>query len=245
MTFVPYLLEYKDCLGGIICYNKLYKESNHIYFMADLKPIKKSYSERKDIIKNRLKHFKNVWNEDDKRIFAELCFCLLTPQSKAKICDKAIETLVKTKLLFNGTEKNIKDHLIGVRFNNNKARYIIQAREMFGNSSSIKIKNKIKEFKDNLELREWLVNNVKGVGYKESGHFLRNIGMYENITILDRHILKNLHKYNIIGEIPKSLSKNKYFEIEEKMKKFADEIKIPVEELDLLFWSEETGEVFK
>lgn len=211
----------------------------------DLGYLKKSYSERKEIIKNRLKYFKSVWNEDEKRIFSELCFCLLTPQSKAKICDKAIQNLIKTNLLFNGQEKDIKDFLIGVRFNNNKAKYIVQAREMFSNSNEIKIKDKLNEFKDSLEIREWLVKNVKGMALKESSHFLRNIGMYENITILDRHILKNLHKYNIIGEIPNPLTRNKYFEIEERMKKFADEIGIPVEELDLLFWSEETGEVFK
>ena len=211
----------------------------------DLDYLKKSYSERGDIIKERLKYFKSVWNEDDKRIFAELCFCLLTPQSKAKICDKAIQNLVKTNLLYKGTEKEIKDYLIGVRFNNNKAKYIIQARDFFSNSNGLKIKNKLNEFKDNLQLREWLVKNVKGMGYKESSHYLRNIGMYENMTILDRHILKNLHKHKVIEEVPNPLTKNKYFEIEEKMKKFADEIDIPVEELDLLFWSEETGEVFK
>lgn len=211
----------------------------------DLEYLKKSYSDRKKIIKNRLKYFKGVWNEDEKRIFAELCFCLLTPQSKAKICDKAIENLVKTNLLYKGTEKDIKDFLIGVRFNNNKARYIILARELFSNSNEIKIKDKLKEFEDNLRIREWLVKNVKGMALKESSHFLRNIGMYENITILDRHILKNLHKHKVISEIPNPLTRNKYFEIEEKMKKFADEVNIPVEELDLLFWSEETGEVFK
>ncbi len=208
----------------------------------DLNYLKKIYSERKEIIKNRLKYFKSVFDENDKRIFAELCFCLLTPQSRAKICDAAIQNLVKTGLLYNGTEKEIKDFLIGVRFNNNKAKYIIQAREMFKN---IPIKDKIKEFEDNLKMREWLASNINGMALKESSHFLRNIGMYENITILDRHILKNLHKYNVIEEIPNPLTKNKYLEIEEKMKKFANEVGISVEEMDLLFWSEETGEVFK
>jgi len=213
--------------------------------MGDFEYLKKSYSERKNIIKDRLKYFKGVWNEDDKRIFSELCFCLLTPQSKAKICDKAIQNLVKTNLLFTGTENDVKDYIIGVRFNNNKAKYIMQAREIFSNSSSISIKNKLKEFNEPLKLREWLVNNINGFGLKESSHFMRNIGMYENITILDRHILKNLNKYNIINEVPNPLTKKQYLEIEEKMKNFAIEIGIPVEEMDLLFWSEETGEVFK
>jgi len=39
---------------------------------------------------------------------------------------------------------------------------------------------------------EWLVKNLTGLGYKEAGHFLRNIGSGK-IAILDRHILRNLH----------------------------------------------------
>ncbi len=211
----------------------------------DIDYLKKGYEARKEIIKNRLKEFRLVINEDEKRIFAELCFCLLTPQSKAKLCDAAIRNLVRTNLLFNGTEKEIKDYLIGVRFNNNKSRYVIQARNMFSNGNGIEIKNKIKQFDDHLKLREWLVNNVNGIGLKEAVHFLRNIGIYADMAILDRHILKNLYKHNVIDEIPKTLGRKKYFEIEKKMREFSNEINIPMEELDLLFWSNETGEVFK
>ena len=94
-------------------------------------------------------------------------------------------------------------------------------------------------------MRNWLFENVKGMGLKESAHFLRNIGIYENLTILDRHILKNLNKHGVIDEIPNPLSKKQYLEIEKKFLEFAKEINIPTEELDLLFWSEQTGEVFK
>ena len=90
-----------------------------------------------------------------------------------------------------------------------------------------------------------MVDNVKGLGWKEASHFLRNIGHYEDMVILDRHILKNLLKHGAIDEIPETLTDKRYFEIEEKFKQFSKEIKIPVEEIDLLFWSEETGEVFK
>ncbi len=83
------------------------------------------------------------------------------------------------------------------------------------------------------------------MGYKESSHFLRNIGFGDDIAILDRHILKNLVKYGVIKEIPKSLTDKKYLEIEQKMKKFSEEAEIPFSHLDLLWWSEETGEIFK
>lgn len=89
------------------------------------------------------------------------------------------------------------------------------------------------------------MKNVKGMGYKEASHFLRNIGLADDLAILDRHILKNLKIFGIIEEIPKSLSKKKYLEIEEKMRNLANEVNIPLSHLDLLFWSKETGEIFK
>ena len=93
--------------------------------------------------------------------------------------------------------------------------------------------------------REWLAKNVKGLGFKEASHFLRNIGFGQDVAILDRHILNNLKRLGVIDIIPKSLTPKRYSEIEERMAKFSKAMGIPLEELDLLFWSEETGHVFK
>src|SRR3989344_2831258 len=161
------------------------------------------YQKSKKEIKARLEHFSRIPKED---YFYELCFCILTPQSNAKQCDKAVQDLIKRKY----KEK----------------------------------KKAMDEIKDNQELREWLVKNVKGISYKESAHFLRNVG-YRNLAILDRHILKNLVKYGGIKELPKTLTKKKYFEIENQFKEFSKKVNIPIDELDLLFWSMEAGEIFK
>jgi N-glycosylase/DNA lyase len=83
------------------------------------------------------------------------------------------------------------------------------------------------------------------MGYKEASHFLRNIGMGEDLAILDRHILKNLKILGVISEIPVSLTRNKYLEIEIKMRDFAENVKIPMSHLDLLLWYKETKEIFK
>ena len=95
------------------------------------------------------------------------------------------------------------------------------------------------------ETREWFVKNVKGLGYKEASHFLRNIGLGKNFAILDVHILKNLKRYKVIKKIPPSISKKTYIKIEESVREFSGRINIPLEELDLLFWSHETGVIFK
>ena len=60
-----------------------------------------------------------------------------------------------------------------------------------------------------------------------------------------RNELKNLNNLKVIDEIPKTLTKKKYLELEEKFKQFSNKLKIPIDELDLLFWSQETGEIFK
>ncbi len=193
----------------------------------------KSYESKKQIIKQRLEEFRK--KKSDKEIFAELCFCLLTPQSKANLCWNAIEKLKEKNLLLQGSAAGVKKWLAGVRFANNKSKYIIDARRHF----PLNISNNAKA------MREWLVKNVKGIGMKEASHFLRNIGYGGDMAILDRHILKNLKKFNVINEIPKSLAAKKYLEIEEKMRRFAGKTSIPLAELDLLFWSGETGEVFK
>lgn len=114
-----------------------------------------------------------------------------------------------------------------------------------GGWKGVSIKPILSKFNDVNKLREWLVNNIKGIGYKEASHFLRNIGFGKNIAILDRHILRNLKIFGVIKEIPKSISKAKYMKIEKIMAGFAKEVDIPISHLDLLLWYKETGEIFK
>jgi N-glycosylase/DNA lyase len=206
--------------------------------------IKKDYLLRKNKITARIKDFDSISkNGNDKDIFVELVFCILTPQSKAKFCWAAVENLLKTDLLWKGTEAQIVNELNGVRFKYKKAKYIIEARKKFFNR--IPLKSAINDFPDNIEARDYIVENIKGIGYKEASHFLRNIGKGQNLAILDRHILKNLVIYDVIKEVPGSITKDRYFDIEKKMIKFSNRINIPVMHLDLLFWSKETGEIFK
>lgn len=206
--------------------------------------LKKIYKIRKPEIVNRLNDFKKIWNSDDKTIFSELCFCILTPQSKAESCDSVICELTKNKLLFKGSPEEIMPYVKRARFYRNKSRYIVEARERFQNNSHINIKNKINS-SDIINTREWLVKNIKGIGYKEAGHFLRNIGLGQDLAILDIHILRNLKNLGVIDELPKTLTPKKYFEIEERLRKFSKKIKIPMAHLDLLFWSMGTGKIFK
>jgi len=196
-------------------------------------------------IHNRIFDFKSVWNEaNEKRLFQELAFCLLTPQSKAENAWKTIIKLTENNKLFEANTSSISDDLNLVRFRNNKASYLVEAREIFFNNPK-GIRETLSEFTSVSEKRKWLNNNIKGYGLKESSHFLRNIGFVEDIAILDRHILKNLKKFNVIDEIPKSISEKKYFQIENQMKEFSNEIGISLAHLDFIFWYSETNTIFK
>ena len=89
------------------------------------------------------------------------------------------------------------------------------------------------------------MKNIKGFGMKEASHFLRNIGLGDNLAILDVHILDNLKTLGVIDEIPKNMSDKNYLKIESKLRDFSRLVGIPMDELDLVFWSEETGIIFK
>ncbi len=205
------------------------------------------YASKRDDIKKRLQDFHQLWLEsDDRKIFSELAFCLCTPQSKATAADIAIRRATEAGHLYGGKAEEIAGHLTrsGVRFGNNKARYIVEARDYFTQGGMLKIKSKL-NFDDLVGMRNWLADNVIGIGMKEASHFLRNISFGKDLAILDRHILKNLKKYGVIAEIPKVLSKQTYLDIEEKVRRFSKQVRIPMAELDLLFWSEEAGQIFK
>jgi N-glycosylase/DNA lyase len=213
--------------------------------IKDINQLTKSYKAKKNEIKKRLEEFREMLNQPDEKIFAELAFCICTPQSKAIAAWDAVTVLLKNGYLLSGSEKLIRPFLNAVRFADNKTKYIVEARDIFTKDGRLQIKEKIKSFDDVSGLREWLAENVKGLGMKESSHFLRNIGLGFDLAILDVHILNGLKEYAVIEEIPKTLTKKNYLEMEKKVREFSKLVGIPMDELDLLFWSEETGIIFK
>ncbi|CAD7776651.1 N-glycosylase/DNA lyase [Candidatus Methanoperedenaceae archaeon GB37] len=210
-----------------------------------VRELQQTYKSIREQIIVRLGEFGQVMKEGgEDRIFAELVFCILTPQSRAKLCWAAVESLMSKDLLLKGGREEIVRELSGVRFKYRKAEYIIAAREEFIDNGELDIREKIIGLGVE-ERRDFLVRKVKGIGYKEASHFLRNVALSEDMAILDRHVLRSLRSLGVIEEIPRSLSRKRYLEIEEKMKDFAEEFCIPMSHLDLTLWYRETGEVFK
>ena len=216
------------------------EEAEQQYSIRELKEL---YAPVKGQIDARLGDFRQIWEKaTDEKLFIELVFCLLTPQSKAKTCWKAVQRLSRKFMISEGEPCQIQEELFGVRFNRRKAEYICLARKTFSTSP---LRTTLNEFNSPFEAREWLVENVLGLGYKEASHFLRNIGLGEDLAILDRHILKNLVLLGVIKEVPSTLSRKTYLDIERKMTEFSKDAGIPMGKLDLLLWYKEAGEVFK
>jgi N-glycosylase/DNA lyase len=208
--------------------------------------IKALYQAKKKEVSLRLEEFKGVWEKGAREeIFAELVYCILTPMARGTMCCAAVDTMVRTGILFTGSKNQIKRKLIGARFIHKKSAYIVEAREKFLDDGSDSLRSVLGSIGDGQGAREWLVKNVKGIGYKEASHFLRNIGFTQDLAILDRHILKNLCLLGIIGKLPGSLSRRRYVDMEKKMRGFSNEVHIPMGHLDLLLWYKETGEILK
>ena len=87
------------------------------------------------------------------------------------------------------------------------------------------------------------MRNIKGIGYKEASHFLRNIG-YTEYAIIDFHIVDLLVKNNLLQK-PKAITKTKYLEIELLLKSIGNKLNLNMAELDLYLWFLETGKILK
>ena len=184
-------------------------------------------------IKERIKYFQEI-GQSKKDIFLELCFCILTANYQAKKSWEIQDKFKKELLTSNEEELRKILKTAGHRFWPQRAERIVLIRN---------IKKDLSKEIEKVGIRNWLVKNVKGLGMKESSHFLRNIGKLD-YAIIDFHIVDILVKENII-ERPKSITPKKYIEIEEELKKIAKKVNLSLGELDLYLWYMETGTILK
>jgi len=192
----------------------------------------------KKTVDSRIQEFKEMGSRPGSDIFKELCFCILTANFSAAGGIKIQSEIGNGFLTMTEPELAKKLHELGHRFPNIRAKYIVEARK-YADS----LKETISSFDNEDEIREWLVKNVPGIGYKEASHFLRNIG-FENLAIIDFHIIDLLVKHKLV-EKPKTLTRSNYMKIENLLKNIAKKLDISLAELDLYLWCAETGKVLK
>ena len=204
--------------------------------ISSINSLKKS--KIKSVIDTRLKEFSVIKEMKKEKIFKELCFCIMTANCGAEKCIEIHEKIDNGFINLSNENLVKKFKELGYRFPNIRSKYIIEARSQINNLEKV-----IKDDEIDFNLRDWLVKNIKGLGYKEASHFLRNIG-FNDYAIIDFHIIDILEKHSLIQK-PKTISKKKYLEIEEILKKIALRLKLNLAELDLYLWYLETGKILK
>ena len=232
--------------------------------MEKIEQLKGDYKNKKEKIKERLREFEKFFNEpyswfynsnnlvlmpvetkDDNRLFEELSFCIFTANTSAEMGLKAVDAV--RNVLMTGTADDMTRRLEGVyRFNNVRPAHIIHTRNYLKNALNFELKKKINSFSSKNELRDFFALNkdIKGLGYKEASHFLRNIG-FKGYGILDKHIINSLHEFGIIKTNDKPKNNKEYLEIEQKFIDFSKQVGIGMDELDLLLWSRKNGRILK
>jgi len=208
--------------------------------------IKAAHTERRDKIRARLAEFEAVWErETDERLWEEMVFCFFTGGCSAKMGLRSIEAV--RPLLITGTHDELMNALVGRhRYPRARSGYIVASRLFLQEHCGLQLRKKLQSFENPLERRDWLVKEkrIKGLGYKEASHFLRNIGL-KGYAILDKHILRSLAELEIIDDPKPPNTRSKYLTVESKLKNLAEVLQIDFDELDLVLWSMKTGEILK
>ncbi len=209
--------------------------------------LQNSYREKRAAIRARLAEFEAIGREgDDARLFEELVYCIFTAGASARMGLNSVERI--RPHLLKATHPRLNRLLIGAhRYPRARSGYVVHTRSYLKRDCGLQLRERLESFGDDAEARrDFFARNpgIKGIGYKEASHYLRNIG-YRGYAILDKHILRALRDCSVIDSPHPPATKKKYLAVEEQMRKFADDIKINFDELDLLLWSNKTGEILK
>src|SRR4051812_39310077 len=142
--------------------------------------LRAAFEVRQKEIRSRLREFRELWQTaSDARLWEEMVFCIFTAGASAKMGLKSVEAL--RPLLRAGAHHEMTNALVAAgahRFPNARPGYVIVTRDYLQESFSMRLRERLTSFRDPIERREWLARDpkVKGLGYKEASHFLRNIG---------------------------------------------------------------------
>ncbi|RUM61711.1 MAG: N-glycosylase [Persephonella sp.] len=215
--------------------------------------IKEAIEEVKQFVDKRINEFKNLkikgltefnfnpfleiepYKAD---IFSEASFCILTANSSATLGIK-----IQKEVGIKGFKEYPLEKLFqifkekGHRFAMQRAERIVSLREKEN------LLYQIVKMDNGKEARELLVKNIKGYGYKEASHFLRNVG-FEDVAIIDRHISRFLFENGLVKP-RKTITKKVYLECEEALNKISKNLGLTQGELDLYIFYIKTKKVLK
>lgn len=210
--------------------------------------IRATHKARRQEILRRLDQFRELWRSgSDEQLWEELVYCIFTAGASARMGYRAVEAV--RPFLLTGKKQQMTAALKRAgahRFPVERPGYIVITRRYLREHCGMALRQKLQSFEDPLERRDWLAREkrIKGLGYKESSHFLRNIGLLGH-AILDKHVMNCLFDLQVVDSPKPPGTRARYLETEKRLRSFASEIKIDFDELDLVLWSMKTGEVLK
>jgi N-glycosylase/DNA lyase len=207
-----------------------------------------AHAARRKEIRARLREFRQLWRTaSDARLWEEMVYCIFTAGASAKMGLRAVEAV--RPLLATGQQQDMTSALVAAgahRFPNARPGYVVVTRDYLQSSFSMRLRERLRSFRDPCERRDWLATEprIKGLGYKEASHYLRNIG-FKGYSILDKHIVRCLAELGVIDSPRPPTNRKRYLETEATMRQFAGDVGIDFDELDLVLWSIKTGEILK
>jgi N-glycosylase/DNA lyase len=203
---------------------------------------------RRKEIRKRLGEFDEVWRKgSDARLWEELVYCIFTAGASARM---GLDSVAAVRpLLLEGEAKAMTKALKAAgahRFPVARPQYIVVTRDYFRAHCGMALRKHLRSFRDPFERRDWLAQEkqVKGLGYKEASHFLRNVGV-KGHAILDKHVMRCLAEVGVVDSANPPQTRKKYLEVEQELIRFAKDIRVDFDELDLVLWSMKTGEILK
>jgi N-glycosylase/DNA lyase len=213
---------------------------------VNVESIRAAHRERRADIRQRLAEFAEVWRTaTDERLWEELVFCIFTAGASARMGLRSVEAV--RPLLARGSHEELASALAGRhRYPRARSGYIVVTREHLSETCGMRLRERLESFADDIERRDWLARTrgIKGLGYKEASHYLRNVG-FRGYAILDKHILRSLAEMGVVESPDPPATRARYLDTEEKLRRFARQVRINFDELDLVLWSMKTGEILK
>lgn len=213
---------------------------------ATLELAQVAHRERAAQIRARLAEFAEVRERgSDARWWEELVFCIFTAGASARMGLNSVEAV--RPFLAKGTHEDLFAALQGRhRYPFARAGYIVATREFLQRDCGMRLRERLESFDDPLARRDWLARErgIKGLGYKEASHYLRNLG-FRGYAILDKHILRSLAEMGVTESPDPPATRARYLETESRLRSFAANAGIDFDELDLVLWSLKTGEILK
>jgi len=194
------------------------------------------------------------WKEaSEERLLFELVLAILGSQNRYEVALRFSEEIRDCNLLSSGqsmkidilteqiqtilsTALEIEEASIKYRFPNTKAKFI--AYNLLYIQSCGGLKKILSEAGDVAKIRAFFVKEIKGIGPKQSSHFLRNVGYSNELAVLDVHILRYMEIQGIISDTyNKAIGTLKQYEkLEALLIEFLKYMKYPIGFIDQAIW---------